>query len=518
MAVDKVIVTNVSRLKQKYGKAYPKVKAAIDLLIAKDAARRPALRTVLVAIDSASALARVKGDAVVRPDDDEAVKGAIDAVWKHHRPDYLLILGAPDVVPHVLVSNPMAASVVGEEGDDDPTVPTDVPYACDAAFSRAPEDFIAPTRVIGRLPDLDGATDASYIVNLLKRAASYVQRTRGDYGAHFALSARVWQKSTRESVSNLFGPGALVHTSPPGGPRWPKADLAPRVHFINCHGDVYYPAFLGEGPSGNFVDAHTASHLVGRVTEGSVIAAECCYGAQLYPPSKSKGQAGIANTYLAEGAYGFLGSTTIAYGPSEGQGQADFICQFFIEAVMKGASLGRAALEARHRFTAQFSHLDPSDLKTAVQFQLLGDPSLQPIAATPHAFGRSSAVKKALASGQYKPESRGLRRLRLHRTGWNLDRTLGYTVRNIQGRAPIAVRRFLASALKSSRPQALKIRCYDVVYPERANAALGGEPPARQVYVASKVRRKRGVGPAITSVVVTVEGARMVHVRRVHSR
>ena len=44
------------------------------------------------------------------------------------------------------------------------------------------------------------------------------------------------------------------------------------------------------------------------------MAAECCYGAELYEPAKAQGQAGIANTYLGEGAIGFLGSTTIAYG------------------------------------------------------------------------------------------------------------------------------------------------------------------------------------------------------------
>ena len=37
---------------------------------------------------------------------------------------------------------------------------------------------------------------------------------------------------------------------------------------------------------------------------------------------------GIGVTYLTEGAYGVFGSTTIAYGPSEGNGQADYICQY----------------------------------------------------------------------------------------------------------------------------------------------------------------------------------------------
>ena len=46
---------------------------------------------------------------------------------------------------------------------------------------------------------------------------------------------------------------------------------------------------------------------------------------------------------------------------------------------MKGASTGRAFLEARQRFlTESGPDLDPCELKTLAQFYLLGDPSVQP--------------------------------------------------------------------------------------------------------------------------------------------
>src|SRR5262249_53758418 len=150
-----------------------------------------------------------------------------------------------------------------------------------------------------------------------------------------------------------------------------------------------------------------------------------------------------------EGAHGFFGSTNIAYGPSEGQGQADLICQYFIESVLKGASLGRATLEARQRFVAQFSHVDPSDLKTAVQFLLLGDPSLQPIGVTPHAFSRTRVMKRASRTGAMQSETRRFRRERLVRAGSNLSRTLGAAV-PVEARIPSGVQTFLRQAARES--------------------------------------------------------------------
>ena len=120
-----------------------------------------------------------------------------------------------------------------------------------------------------------------------------------------------------------------------------------------------------------------------------MVAAECCYGAELYDPAVADGHAGICNTYLAEGAYGFFGSSTIAYGPPEGNGQADLICQYFLERVLPGASLGRAALEARQRFVRAGTRCSiRSDLKTLAQFSLLGDPSIHPVGRAPNALGR----------------------------------------------------------------------------------------------------------------------------------
>src|SRR5690606_32925349 len=108
---------------------------------------------------------------------------------------------------------------------------------------------------------------------------------------------------------------------------------------------------------------------------------ECCYGAELYDPTNLQpASLGIANTYLNSGAISFLGSSTIAYGPSDSNALADLITQYFIKNILKGSSAGRALLEARQQYLSDTGpQLDPYELKTLAQFYLLGDPSNQPV-------------------------------------------------------------------------------------------------------------------------------------------
>jgi hypothetical protein len=514
MPIDKIIVTNVTALKAKYGPAYGKVKAALAALAASD--RQRGLKSKLIAIDSSADMKAVRGRAVRGPHDQRGAKAAVDAIAKRHGPDYIVIVGAPDVVPHIVLTNPM--------GDDDRSVPSDLPYACDVPYSRDPARFLGPTRVVGRIPDQLGASDPALLVTLLGNAASYRARERGLYGDPFALSAKTWQKSTRLSVETLFGNGTRLFTSPPNGPKWTKAQLAPRVHFINCHGNTLTPTYLGEFPEQKYFDAHDSALLPGKVSEGTVIAAECCYGAELYDPADAGGRPGICSTYLREGAYGFFGSTTIAYGPSEGNGQADLICRFFIEAVLGGSSLGRAAAEARHRFVAQFSHLDPSDLKTAAQFILLGDPSVHAVLPVPHALSRSHAVTHAQASGAIVPAARAFRRERIGRTGHNLSRTVG-AARAAKRVAPTAVRALLESVARESGIRDASHQSYRVSFPAQARSASPAPVQARRrrrslhVIQGSTRGDRDGSGlPLTTAIIATLEGDRIVHIRRVHSR
>ena len=86
-------------------------------------------------------------------------------------------------------------------------------------------------------------------------------------------------------------------------------------------------------------------------------AVECCYGAPLYDSITLSLPLPICQRYLIEGAYGYFGSSTIAYGVRYGQWSADLITQYFLLAI-DGASLGRAALTARQQFVQQSAELD----------------------------------------------------------------------------------------------------------------------------------------------------------------
>ena len=140
---DKIIVTNLGALKKKYGaNGVAKIRAAVKALISADKAR--GLQTRLIALDRASDMKKVHGSRVRTVDNFGQNKKAIDAIYAALRPDYLLILGAIDVVPHQDRINPAFG------GDDvDQYAYGDIPYACEEPYSQQADKFIGPTRVVG---------------------------------------------------------------------------------------------------------------------------------------------------------------------------------------------------------------------------------------------------------------------------------------------------------------------------------------------------------------------------------
>jgi hypothetical protein len=370
MGSKKIIVTNQSALRAKYaGAGRKRLTAAIEALIAADAGR--GLETEVVFLDVEAAMKRFDAAAVDDPLDARQTKKAIDAIAGAARPAYLMILGAPDVVAMQSLRNPT--------DDEDRDVPSDLPYACDARYSRDVEKFLAPTRVVGRLPGILGDTDASYLVSLIERAARWSAQHPRRYQRPFGVTAEAWKGSTDKSLRKVFGSSAGLERSPQAGPRWKKGLLGRMAHFINLHGAPSSSAFYGDP---GFPEAHRSDELVGLVREGTVVVAECCYGADLYAPTEHIGTS-ICNAYLGEGAYAFVGASTIAYGPADENGAADLICQFFFRYLLEGASTGRALLQARQDYLRTQAPFDPIDLKTVGQFYLLGDPSIHPVKPSP---------------------------------------------------------------------------------------------------------------------------------------
>jgi len=477
----KVIVSNRQALLGKYGEdGLAKVEQAVALLVAADAKRGFATR--LVYLDR-------KGGSwpkVSDPTDQVEAKASVDGVAKAHQAEYLVLLGSHDVVPFQDLRNPLH-DPADPESDPDRFAPSDLPYACDAPFSQKVTSFLGPTRVVGRLPDLTGASDPKYLVDLLKRAAAWTASPPPETA--FALSAKVWEKSTKLSVRNLLGATPVVLTSPARGPRFPPKLLAERLHFVNCHGDTFEPRFFGEHPKETYADAMDPTRLKG-LQAGTVAAFECCYGAELYDPSGLPSLS-MANAYLAAGVYGLVASTTIAYGPADANDNADVLCQLFLEQVLRGASLGRAMLEARLGYIRSQSVVDPYDEKTLAQFVLLGDPSIHP-------FARMSA-KAAGGGGQQAKgaayAARAQRRLRLAKSGAELGKSAAYTTPLAK---PAAGAKRLRSALAKRKRSFHNVRIFKVRDPGQrqlpSGKAIGNLPQASTVFIAIRRAAKKGRG------------------------
>jgi hypothetical protein len=491
--IDKLVVTHRAALRAKHGeRGLQAIEAQLGRLIQAD--RRRGLTTRLVYLDVAASLQGVCAP-VKRASDKRGTKQAIDALYTAYAPDYLMLLGAPDVVPHQQLENLLASK------EEDRLIPSDLPYACDAPYSTTISDFLGPTRVVGRLPDVQGTGDTDYLVGLLSVATRFTSRPSRDYARYFALSTATWQVSTRKSIRRLFGSADRTQLSPGADETWTRAELSGRVHFINCHGAKRTPEFFGEDEHDQPV-ALRSRDLPGNVPAATIVAAECCYGAQLYKP-RNAGQRGICSVYLAQGAVGFFGSTCIAWGEASRNNFADYMCIAFVKALQAGASLGSAALQARQYYVGLDGYMEMVDLKTLAQFVLLGDPSIQPM--------------RARAAASIEAPRRRQRRVRFATKGKLIAKTTARADRPRRRQGSAALRECLARL----QTRALHIESFPLQRPDEPVRAKHGRQLLRHgtVFHVVGVRKRPGsrfTGPAELLVVREVGGKvdKVVHAKR----
>jgi hypothetical protein len=420
--IDKVVVANRAGMDAKYGApGLAVIDAALQRLIAADAAR--GLATSIIDIDDKKQMAAVSGAPIINAKDQAGAKRAVDAIYTKLNPDYILLLDGPDVVPHI------ALSKIPGLTDDDKTIDSDLPYASAGAFSLKASDYLAVTRVVGRLPMTRGSNDAAGFAALIDRSANHAPTAPDQYSSYFAISADVWQQSTQLSLSALFGDHSDLQISPTGAHPAIDAYQSRLIHFINCHGGPGDPSYYGQLAQ-SYPVSMDSQRTGPNVRPGAVVAAECCYGAELYDNGMIGNAQPICMSYLLNGAIAFMGSTTIAYGPTASNGQADLITQYFLERVLQGSSTGRAMLEARQRFVSSQSMSGASNLKTFAQFVLYGDPSVHAI-LPPKAAGDEVAgvgVSQEVVAKDFE-SSRKLKRAQLRSDGRALAEAASYPSR-----------------------------------------------------------------------------------------
>ena len=199
---DKVIVTNLTTLKAKYGaEGLKAIKSAVSDLIAADKDR--GFKTSLIGVDDATAMGKLKASPVTKPTDPKQNKIAIDGIYKALTPDYVMILGAIDVIPHQDLKNSMFSPK--PDADNEEIAYSDLPYACDAPYSKDVNKFTGPTRVLGRLPDITGHEGSPrYLLGLLHTATKWKSLPRQEYEDYLGISVEKWKKSTALSLRNTF--------------------------------------------------------------------------------------------------------------------------------------------------------------------------------------------------------------------------------------------------------------------------------------------------------------------------
>lgn len=478
----KLIVSNETALKSKYGQNLARVKRALARLKAADKIR--GIQTRIVYIDKKSDMRKFNAvrKRVTDPTNSKQNKDAVDKVYKSLKPDYLVIFGANDVIAQQDMKNGNY-----EKGgiDDDFYAWGDLPYACDAPYSKKIHDFLGATRVVGRIPDIDGGSDVRYIEKLISNIVSARSRSIEDYDEFLAITAKAWAKASEETIKGVFGQNQGMRESPDKGPDW-RNQLKSRIHFINCHGGDSDPQQYGDPQ--NYPVAHSSKYLAAHaalIQPGTIFAAECCYGAQLYDPKKADNEMPIVNVYLHSGAYAVFGSSTVAYGAIEGNECADLLVGYFLKHLRAAASTGRAVLQARQDYVMKLGTLDQADLKTLGQFSLMGDPSIHPVGVkhdTRSVIALSGNATMA-AHGAVLAAKRMDRRRHLAALGDHLARNTGHASRRVTKKPGRHIHRHIQQVLGVSDLSKVSLRSYAVKHPAYNSGAA-----RRTIHIATYMR------------------------------
>ena len=499
----KLIVTNEAALRRLYGKKISLVRSAIRDLRAAD--KRRGIDTRFIRLDSRQDANRCRFRRVARTHDERAVKDAVDHLWRLIKPRYLMILGGPDIVPHQTLRK-------GLDLEDDPSVPSDLPYACDAPYSDDATDFLSPTRIVGRLPGVTGVRDPAALVAALRVATRWRPRPRRLFDRPLAVSVKIWRQATIISLLDVFGSAKDLQLVPPKSFRWTDPQIRRRAHFLNCHGVDGEGIFEGE-EGDDFPLAHTSPYVARKIREGTVAAAACCYGGQLYDPAVERSKEPIVNAYLRSGAYAYFGSSTSVWGNQFNAELGDLLCQLFFGRVRTGVSAGRAVLEARLQYLKTHDPLQPVDVLTLAQFNLFGDPSVHPILPSGVACAPVGVVP-ARVHGEFEKRELAQPAVPAEERDAFKD-----ALAPILGAIKRVVERGMQQRLEKEGGTPGKVKTF-TLKPRPVPSAGGGPPSApHSVHVASSEigRNSRGRARRVL-VVAQTRGARVVSWRVLHTK
>jgi len=485
----KLSVTVKRHLERKYKPAaLEKINAAIAHWINADANR--GIQTEHVAVDDSAAMKALGVTPISGKITAHKIKRAIDDLWKQLAPEYLVLFGGQDIVPMFVVNNPNYSST----GDHDKKVLTDSPYA--TSFPS----YLVPDRVIGRIPDVVSDRDPGWFVDYLATATGWQARPISFYRETYAICCDEWKSPGKKCMQYIPKPLRDLFLSPPTRDVFVSARdrLSARLHMIQCHGSPMDTKFYGKKTGGPFLQAITSATLKRRLQPATVVATGCCYGAQVFSPkdpkARKRGQWPVASTYLRKGALGYVGSTMIALHDPVNMLLADQIVAEYLHSVLKGASIGRALLDAKQIYLRrlifeQHYGLDVGDEKTLIEYVLLGDPSIHPVRIGPRHEMALAAQDRQLRRVVRKLEAWQICQLLPKRAGATPSPA---TVKQVYSSAQLALKKDVMKELKEFRIKPTSVRVQKVDMPLHAEGEARKAPRQSLEYYWSGRRGRAG--------------------------
>lgn len=364
-----------------------------------------------------------------------AVKTVIDRVDEKieasgEQAGFVLIVGGDAVVPFHRLPNPV--------DDHDPHVPSDNPYAASG------EEYMIPTRAVGRLPHDRHSPDL--LLNQLRRLqdawrkvavapkTGWMGKLSGGRAAKvtkgegWGYAADIWSAAAKD-VFKVVESKSDMHLCPPvNESQWKKENI-PSVpfYYFNLHGVQENGNYYGQSTDLRatkddlYPTALTPAQFAQLSLKDAVILSEACYGTN---PGADTAAGSLALTALQQGALLFVGSTNASYASLKPPLMAaDLLAALFWKAIGDGlpggAALQKAKIELARTMQNPNDYVDVEEQKALLSFVLYGDPAL-PLDTRPRypdTSGLRQKAHKTMAESKYQLSAKSI-------PNQNLDPTL----------------------------------------------------------------------------------------------
>ena len=299
---------------------------------------------------------------------------------------YVFILGNEEIIPVIEYQN--------ESGDQDENVPSDLPYSILASTSpwngiNYSFDKMLRTGRLVTYPGEGFEKFAVYFKNVMHYQNSFPRITP------YSLSAKVWKMETDFEYKKISEPYLKSCDSSP------EITVSTVENFIskdsnlllfNLHGSNQTKFWYGQEGQ-DFPEAFEPKNI-DALNGPFIIGVEACYGAN-YKGAFTE-ESSILVKAMQSGCISFLGSSRIAYGTSEPEGNnADFMIGEYLKQIKNGVSAGDAHVAGIQRVVCDTKEFSDVEIKTIAEFNLFGDPS---ISTGPFAKEQTEAAAQSSSS------------------------------------------------------------------------------------------------------------------------